>query len=81
MFEPIDRHHVFGGPYRKLSEKYGLTVYLHHNACHIFGENSVHNNRAIRDELCTEAQKAAMEYFNWTTAEFIERFGMNWIKE
>lgn len=30
----LERHHIFMGPDRKLSEKYGLTVYLchmHHN--------------------------------------------------
>ena len=26
----LDRHHIFGGPYRKKSEKYGLVVYLCH---------------------------------------------------
>lgn len=28
--EPLDKHHIFGGAYRKKSEKYGLTVYLCH---------------------------------------------------
>jgi hypothetical protein len=26
--DPLDKHHIFGGAYRKKSEKYGLYVYL-----------------------------------------------------
>ena len=33
--EPLDKHHIFGGAYRKKSEKYGLTVYLCHGSCHM----------------------------------------------
>ena len=39
----LEEHHIFGGPNRKLSEKYGLKVYLcpeHHQ----FGEDAVHKN-------------------------------------
>ena len=28
MGDPLEKHHIFGGAYRKKSEKYGLTVYL-----------------------------------------------------
>ena len=40
----LDRHHIFGGPFRKKSEKYGLVVYLCHRECHIFGLQAAHNN-------------------------------------
>ena len=39
----IEEHHCFGGPNRKLSEKYGLKVYLcpeHHRT----GPDAVHQN-------------------------------------
>ena len=39
----LEEHHIFGGPNRKLSEKYGLKVYLcpsHHQ----FGPDAVHKN-------------------------------------
>lgn len=42
--DPLDRHHIFPGPYRKKSERYGLVVYLCHNRCHIFAKTAVHNN-------------------------------------
>ena len=31
--DPLDKHHIFGGAYRKKSERYGLTVYLCHDRC------------------------------------------------
>lgn len=77
--EPLDRHHIFSGSNRKWSEKYGLTVYLHHDKCHIFGKNSVHANREIRDKLCAYAQKIAMKYYGWTKEDFIKIFGRSWI--
>lgn len=49
--EPLDKHHIFGGACRKKSEKYGLTVYLCHGSCHIFGEKAVHSCRETMDEL------------------------------
>ena len=30
----LEQHHVFGGPNRKLSERYGLKVYLCGEKCH-----------------------------------------------
>lgn len=59
--EPLDKHHIFGGAYRKKSEKYGLTVYLCHGSCHIFGEKAVHSCRETMDELHRYGQKMAME--------------------
>ena len=46
---------------RKKSEKYGLTVYLCHGSCHIFGEKEVHSCRETMDELHRYGQKMAME--------------------
>lgn len=75
----LDKHHVFGGAYRDKSEQYGLTVYIHHNKCHIFGENSAHMNRAVQAKLQWIAQKKAMEVYGWTAKEFIKIFGRNCI--
>lgn len=77
--DPLDEHHVFFGPYRKKSEKYGLKVYLHHNTCHIFGKNAVHANHKVCRELQAEAQKIAMERYGWTVEDFIAIFGKNYI--
>ena len=77
--DPLDKHHVFGGALRSKSEAFGLTVYLHHNSCHIFGENAVHVNAIINRQLQEEAQEAAMKKYGWTTEEFIQYFGRNYV--
>lgn len=77
--EPLDCHHVFGSANRKKSEKYGLKVYIHHNKCHIFGAQSVHKNREVDLAVKRLAQKKAMRHYGWTTEQFIEIFGKNFI--
>lgn len=65
----LDWHHVFGGALRKKSEKYGLTVRLHHNRCHIFGRKAVHNDAEISNRLKAEAQTIAMEHYGWSLSD------------
>lgn len=77
--EPLDKHHVFGGALRKKSERYGLTVYLHHDRCHIFGEKSVHKCAAIDRKLKAHAQKVAMEHYGWDVERFIKEFYKNYL--
>ena len=76
--EPLDCHHVFFGPYRSKSERYGLTVYLHHWQCHI---NGVHRYaekcRAVQDRV----QRIAMERYGWTEDDFREIFGRSYLEE
>lgn len=53
----LDRHHVMSGTAnRKLSEEYGLTVYLCRN--HHTGPDGVHSNRKLADHLKRLAQIA-----------------------
>lgn len=79
-FEPLDCHHVFGGdPNRKLSEKYGLKVYLHHSKCHIFHKTAVHQNAEINNALKAKVQKIAMEHYGWTVDDFRNIFGKSYI--
>lgn len=77
--DPLDRHHIFGGPYRKKSEKYGLTVYLCHSSCHIFGQYSAHQNKNTAQKLHQYGQRLAMEQNGWTIDEFIKEFGRNYL--
>jgi hypothetical protein len=77
--DSLDRHHVFFGRNRKKSEKYGLTVYLHHNKCHIFGKMSVHGNAQVNRKLQAHVQKIAMRHYNWTEDEFRKEFGKSYI--
>ena len=77
--DPLDKHHIFGGAYRNKSEKYGLTVYLHHNSCHIFGPLSAHQNRETRLRLRQYGQQKAMMENGWSETDFIREFGKSYI--
>lgn len=77
--DPLDKHHIFGGALRSKSEKYGLTVYIHHNKCHIFGEKAVHRNAEISNRLKAIAQKKAMDQYGWTKDEFRKEFYKNYL--
>lgn len=77
--DPLDKHHIFGGPFRKKSEKYGLVVYLCHHRCHIFGPEAAHQNAATMKKLRQYGQQKAMAENNWTTEQFIKEFGRNYL--
>ena len=81
FFDPLDKHHVFGGALRKKSEKYGLTVYLHHNKCHIFGAEAIHRNADKNRALKAAAQKIAMQRYGWSVEDFRREFYKNYIEE
>lgn len=72
----LDEHHVFFGPYRRKSEKYGLKVYLCHDTCHL---NGVHKHREMDIAIKRYVQKKAMEKYGWTKADFIREFGQNYL--
>lgn len=77
--DPLDRHHIYPGPYRKKSEKYGLVVYLCHNRCHIFGADAVHQNAKKMRLLQQFWQEKAMLEQNWSKEDFIREFGRNYL--
>ena len=74
-FGATEEHHVFNNnPNRKLSDKYGLTVYLC-PACH----REAHANYKVRVELKRYAQATAMERYEWTIDDFRRIFGKNYL--
>ena len=77
--EPLDEHHIFFGINRKNSEKYGLKVYLHHNKCHIFGKNAVHQNAEVDRALKAMVQKIAMRHYGWSEYDFRLIFGKSYL--
>lgn len=77
--EPLDVHHVYGSSNRKLSEKYGLKIYLHHSKCHIFGKHSVHQDAEINRKVKSIVQRRAMEYYHWSEADFCNIFGKSYL--
>ena len=73
----LQEHHVVSGTSnRKLSEKYGLKVYL----CpehHLYGPDAVHKNSEISNLLKEEAQRAFEA--RWPELSFREIFGKNYL--
>lgn len=74
----LERHHIFGGANRQLSEKYGLVVMLCHN-CHNEPPRGAHYNKETADYLHRYGQEKAMREQNWTTDEFRAVFGKNYL--
>ncbi len=61
--DPLEAHHCFGGANRKLSEKYGLKVWLCGNRCHRNGPDSVHINKMVRKNVQAAAQTKYEELY------------------
>lgn len=76
----LHEHHVYGGSRRKLSEKYGLKIYLRSD-WHNIADYSVHRDPVLDKKIKAEVQKIAMEHYKWTVEDFISIFGKNYIKE
>ena len=79
--DKLDRHEIFGGPYREKSKRLGLWVLLCHNDCHIFGPLAAHNNASTALRLKQEAQRRAMEAYGWSVEDFIREFGKNYLED
>jgi len=78
--KPVHEHHVvFGWANRRLSEKYGLKVYLCVSKHHEYGAEAVHINSNIRKMLCVDAQRAFEKHYK--NKSFREVFGRNYIYE
>lgn len=78
---PLEEHHVYFGPNRKISEKYGLKVYLCKTRCHNGGPYSVHKNAENCKVLQSEVQQIAMKYYGWSIKDFIRIIGRNYTED
>jgi len=79
--DPLDKHHIFGGAYRAKSQKLGLTVYLCHHDCHIFGADAAHRNPETMRRLHEYGQRLAMERFGWDEDDFRREFGKSYLPD
>lgn len=71
-----DRHHVFGGTRRKISEKYGAVVDLCHT-CHM----DLHHGHPERYEYLKEREQVfLMHMYGWTEDEFRSIFGKSYLQ-
>lgn len=70
-------HHVMGGTAnRRLSSRYGLTVYLDPDH-HLYGQEAVHRNAEVAEILHREAQRAFER--NYPDLDFRKIFGKNYL--
>lgn len=74
----IEKHHIFNGAYRRKSERFGLTVDLCHD-CHNEPPNGAHHNAETMIMIKQQGQMKAMFEQGWTTEQFIEEFGKNYL--
>lgn len=75
----LELHHIFSGANRKLSDKYGLVVWLCGERCHRLGEYSAHQNALIAEYLHKYGQRKCMTEQGWTIGKFIEVFGRSYL--
>lgn len=75
-YRPTEEHHIFGGPNRKLSEKYGLKVHLCH-FCHNEKPDGVHFNRENELELKRIGQREFEKAY--PNIDFLQTFGRNYL--
>ena len=73
--DPLEQHHIFGGANRKLSEKYGLKVWLCGDRCHRNGPEAVHKNKQVAVVLKAKGQIAFENYYD---GNFLQIFGRNY---
>ena len=78
--DPLDRHHIFGGPNRKKSERDGLVVDLCHDRCHENGPYAAHNNADTMQWLHEYGERKWLSgHPGATTDDFIREYGRNYL--
>lgn len=75
----LEEHHIFGGAFRKKSEKYGLKVGLCGDSCHRNGKEAAHQCAATALRLHQYGQRKYMEEQGATVDEFRAQFGKNYL--
>ena len=77
-YGPLEQHHIFGGPYRRKSDRYGLTIYLCH-WCHNEPPNGVHHSAEMAQRLREYGQRKWMAEQDKTIEDFRREFGRNYL--
>ena len=76
--DPLEEHHVFGGPNRKYSEKDGMKVRLCGDRCHRNGPDAVHHNHDTDIRLKQTAQRIWENTYG-TREDFMRWYGKNYL--
>lgn len=72
----LQKHHVFMGPNRRISEEQGFYVWLCPE-CHIFNSHAVHKD----NEACRKLQREAQQAYerDHTREEFMSLIGRSYL--
>ena len=73
-YETVERHHLFGGPFRKKADRLKLTVMLC-PWCHQIDPDSAHKSAETRLYLHKYGQQKAMREQGWSVEDFVREFG------
>jgi len=76
FYRELEKHHIFGGPNRKLSEKYKLTMKLC-ASCHRTGDQAAHNDAAVSRKLKEYGQRKFEK--EHPDLNFLDIFGRNYL--
>ena len=76
----LEEHHVYPGPFRDKSEKYGLKVGLCGESCHRNGRYAAHQCRKTSDALKQFWQIKYMMVHKASVADFRAAFGKNYLE-
>lgn len=79
--DALEKHHIFGGSLRGMSDRYGLTVYLCGDRCHRNGPEAAHRSGETMEKLHRYGQLRVMKEQGWSTEEFIKHFGKSFTDE
>ena len=74
----LEVHHVYNGPFRKKSERFGAVVDLCH-FCHNEPPNGVHHNAENMRKLKARYQEKIMEEDGMTERDFIREVGKSYL--
>lgn len=78
-YETVERHHLFGGPFRKKADRLKLTVMLC-PWCHQIDPDSAHKSAETRLYLHKYGQRKAMREQGWSVEDFVREFGKNYLE-
>lgn len=73
----LDRHHVYGGGFRKKSERYGMVCYLCRN-CH----NAVHFSNESKNLMLRLRKEFQLKFMKkYPNKDFMKEFGRNYLDD
>ena len=73
-----DKHHIYGGANRKVSEKHGFFVWLKHDLHNGNNPNAVHNNPNPGYDLMLKVKCQEVYEQTHSRAEFMALIGKNY---